>query len=217
MVLRRLGDVACSRVMGSGEASRRQNVGSYSISERTGPSDRARVQSHAPMGSQSGAPVGAFGWFGGGPSVEATAQALRSPVRLELGQRVDLDLADALAGEAELLADLLADARLAPFEYEKQLDAPAAPSAGSQGGPQSGQPRRRCAAGSALSLASVLTSIWRMRSRVRPNSLPTLSRVRVWRSLRRGRSTMSRRRLRLVRRRALSRGHRVGAAQPGTP
>jgi len=45
-------------MLGRGEASRRQNVGSYCTSDRTGLSDRARVQSHAPMGNQSGAPVG---------------------------------------------------------------------------------------------------------------------------------------------------------------
>jgi hypothetical protein len=53
-----LGDLPCSAMLGRGEASRRQNVGSYCTSDRTGLSDRARVQSHAPMGNQSGAPVG---------------------------------------------------------------------------------------------------------------------------------------------------------------
>ena len=54
--------------------------------------------------------------------VEEVAQALRLAVALQLGHRLGLDLADALAGEAELLADLLQRARLPVLEAEAQLD-----------------------------------------------------------------------------------------------
>src|SRR5450830_217128 len=55
-------------------------------------------------------------------SIEKVAQALRVAVRLELGQRLGLDLADALAGDAELLADFLEGARMLALEAETQLD-----------------------------------------------------------------------------------------------
>ena len=47
------------------------------------------------------------------PSVEKLVQALHLAVRLELDQRLGLDLADALAGDAERLADLFERARMA--------------------------------------------------------------------------------------------------------
>src|SRR5659263_559882 len=50
------------------------------------------------------------------------AQALRVAVRLELGQRLGLDLADALARDAELLPDLFEGARVAARAAEAQLD-----------------------------------------------------------------------------------------------
>src|SRR3954467_12551813 len=53
---------------------------------------------------------------------DAVAQSLRFGQALELLQRVVLDLADALAGDAERLADLFEGARLAAGEPEAQLD-----------------------------------------------------------------------------------------------
>src|SRR3954467_1198494 len=53
---------------------------------------------------------------------DAVAQSLRFGQGLELLQRVVLDLADALAGDAERLADLLERARLRAVEPEAQLD-----------------------------------------------------------------------------------------------
>src|SRR5262249_61949386 len=52
----------------------------------------------------------------------AVAERLRLGQRLELLQRVVLDLTDALARDAERLADLLECARLPAGEAEPQLD-----------------------------------------------------------------------------------------------
>src|SRR5262249_31150374 len=54
--------------------------------------------------------------------LHAVAQALGLGQRLELLERVVLDLADALARDAECLADLLERAGLHPVEPEAELD-----------------------------------------------------------------------------------------------
>ena len=55
-------------------------------------------------------------------SVEALAQALRLAAAAQLGQCLGLDLADALAGEAEALADLVEGARPVVAQAVAQLD-----------------------------------------------------------------------------------------------
>ena len=54
--------------------------------------------------------------------VEQVLQALRVAVALQFGQRLDLDLANALAGHAELRGNLIQGARSTVGEAEAQLD-----------------------------------------------------------------------------------------------
>src|SRR5262249_38236264 len=56
------------------------------------------------------------------PDLDAVFEALRFWEGLELLERVVLDLADAFAGDAEGLADLLERARLRAVQPESQLD-----------------------------------------------------------------------------------------------
>src|SRR4051794_4454984 len=72
----------------------------------------ARVSSHTPR----------WGPGGGAKSLRSVAQALRFRQRLELLQRVVLDLADAFAGDVECAADLFEGAGPASGEAEAHLD-----------------------------------------------------------------------------------------------
>src|SRR5215218_9169588 len=76
----------------------------------------------APRLARPDPPVNPTGYVSGrlprSAAVEVVAQLLAAQRVAQLGQRLRLDLADALAGDAELLADLLERAGLAVVEAE---------------------------------------------------------------------------------------------------